>query len=253
MIIGENVKKGSINWSFFDQIYCINLKEREDRYLSSLNEFNKYSIPVRYYKVKKNKINPDRGCFTSHVNICKEALEKQYNNIIIFEDDIQPTSYLNKEVIDYIVSVLKKIEWKIFYLGCFPWNMVSDTKKTEYNSIFKCKAYGAHAYIINKTYLPYLANLKWSGKSYDFYTSKDHHYCYLPSLFTQKASKSSIPRIVNMVNCSDKLKQGLLKLNEAYCIKIRVSFLKVLVILIIFFTTFKIFQRRLYKINNKII
>jgi glycosyl transferase family 25 len=232
----------NIDWSFFDKIYCINLKEREDRYSSSLAEFKKYSIPVEYYRVNRNKINPDLGCFNSHTRICKEALNKGYNNIIIFEDDIEATKHLNKEAIEKIVSFLKKAEWSIFYLGCFPWSFFSDTKKTSFNSIFKCKAFGAHAYAINKEYISYIAGLKWEGKSYDYYTGKDYHYCYLPSLFTQKATESNIPRIVNFVNSSSNLKQSLLRLNERYSMHIRIAFIKIvlfILLLILFYNKFK--------------
>lgn len=84
---------------FFDKIYCINLPERTDR----LKQFeNNYAIlgtgEVTVFKAVNGKElnDPDwlynkgaLGCRLSHLGVYKEALEKGYNKILVFEDDVK--------------------------------------------------------------------------------------------------------------------------------------------------------------------
>lgn len=221
-------------WDFFGSIHCININNRTDRYVSSKNVFDTYNIPVKYFFVKRHK-NGDRGCFNSHVEICKQNLNQK--NIIIFEDDISPTKNFSIKNIKYIISCLKKIKnWDIFYLGCFP-NNYYNTLSTKYTGIYKTRSVGAHAYIINNHYIHKIASLKWDQKPYDSYLTNNYHYCYLPTLFTQNTLDSNIERGINIVNKFPFIKRLCLGINEYYAIyigiNIRILVFIVLVIIII--------------------
>ena len=80
-------------YNFFDDIYCINLKNREDRWKSFLSEMARLNITdfKRFDAVNgkeldytnlsynKNLLSGELGVLMSHINLIKEAKE----NIII--------------------------------------------------------------------------------------------------------------------------------------------------------------------------
>lgn len=80
-----------------DKIYCINLKERKDRKEKMLSQFQKLNLNVQWIKGRKGRIkdfNPQFknkgqiGCLKSHYSIINDAILNNYENILIFEDDI---------------------------------------------------------------------------------------------------------------------------------------------------------------------
>ena len=46
-LLEDNVKKEDNGWDFFDRLYCISLREREDRRKSALQEFSKVGLADR--------------------------------------------------------------------------------------------------------------------------------------------------------------------------------------------------------------
>lgn len=219
-------------WSFFDRIYCINLKERKDRHALSKKVFEKHNIPVTYFITERHK-NGDRGCFNSHVTICKEAVEKGFKRILIFEDDVVDTNELNSKNLNFIFKSLRKIpNWQIFYFGCFP--DIRYGVSSVFGNIYKTRAYGAHAYGLNTSIIHRIANLKWEGRSYDSYLMESEHYAYLPRMFDQRAISSDIPRNVNFINNFSFLKKVCLDLNEWYARYIGIGVWKLLWVILIF-------------------
>lgn len=229
-------------WEYFDQIYCINLKERKDRYESSSALFKKLRIPVKYFSAERHPNGGEQGCFDSHTRICQEAKKKNYNRIIIFEDDITETSSYSDKEIKYIVRTLKRLQnWEIFFLGCFP-DICHRTYPTKYRNVYHARVFGAHAYILNKNFINTMADWKWEGLAYDAYTSKNYHYCYLPRLFDQKASPSDIPRGINIINRFPFLKKFGLDLNDSYAIYIQYSVSTVVMIILIGIILYLLFR-----------
>jgi len=230
-------------WSYFDKIYCINLIERKDRYELSQKVFQKYNIPVTYFRVNRHK-NGDEGCFNSHVSICKDAVKNNFSRIIIFEDDIVDTDEMSSKNIRHITRVLKNLpNWDIFYLGCFP-DIRHDTFGTRYRDVYSVRAYGAHAYIINFFYIRKIAGLKWENRSYDSYLTDKYNYCYLPRLFDQRAISSDIPRGINFVNSFPYIKKFFLNLNEWYATEIKYSVKTVGLFVCIYFLCFRFLASR---------
>ena len=102
-IIINNFEINYINKFLFDQVYYINLRERPERKIHILNELKKIGInsniitPIDafYYPLQ-----PQIGCAISHMKALRDAYVKNYQNIIIFEDDFtfkinNLTNYLN--------------------------------------------------------------------------------------------------------------------------------------------------------------
>ena len=116
----------------FDQIYVINLDHRTDRLEEVNSLLKKYNISFKrqsgvflkekYPDVLNNTTNTSSlghlGCVLSHVNCCIDALNNNYDRILVLEDDI---NFIHEHIesINY-ESLLKEVEtvdWGLFYLG----------------------------------------------------------------------------------------------------------------------------------------
>jgi len=114
---------------FFDKIYCINLKERTDRWEECLNNFEYYQIES-YERIDAVKILKDDleyldqksksqlGCALSFYRIIQNAYYNEYKSILIFEDDFYFIHSKNKtqEILKKSIENLPE-EWDVFYLG----------------------------------------------------------------------------------------------------------------------------------------
>lgn len=110
----------------FDAIYCVNLLSRPERKASAEKHFAKLGIPVQFfpavngkeidYKAVSDKHTPGMvGCFLSHHLIYADAIEKGYNRILIFEDDLKPIPGANI----FLSHALPHLpdDWQFAFLG----------------------------------------------------------------------------------------------------------------------------------------
>ena len=86
----------SIINNFFDKVYVINLKSREDRLKQCKSELDKHGIDYIIFDaikgsgpVGKIRLPGLVGCLLSHVEILKKAASENLNNVFIFEDDVR--------------------------------------------------------------------------------------------------------------------------------------------------------------------
>jgi len=95
------------------------------------------------------------GCTVSHINICKDALSKNYDYIVIFEDDCEFKSDLH--ILDSYINEFINLQqsWDLFLLGYNPIsvNPISNTNFSKINR-FDC----THACILNTTFMTKLIN-----------------------------------------------------------------------------------------------
>lgn len=96
----------------FDQIYCINLDKRKDRWHLVENLFKElgiYELIVRYSAVEYNPGN--MGCALSHAAVLKDAKAKGYNKIFVFEDDVEvkSMSLFLHTISNYPVNIDRKL------------------------------------------------------------------------------------------------------------------------------------------------
>ena len=124
-------------FDFFDEIYCINLDERPDRWENSLTQFETLGITERVIRFSAIKPTLDErwkrsvpwgkgkyayplkgavGCAESHKAIIKIAKEKNLKNVMVFEDDfiVEPNWH---EILSSAIQELKNHDWHNFYLG----------------------------------------------------------------------------------------------------------------------------------------
>jgi|ERR1700722_620754 len=101
-------------WNFFDKIYLINLRHRKDRLFNSAEQFHKYKIPYEVWEATYNQ-NGTEGIYQTLTAILKDSVEKNYQNILIFEDDfkllVNPNDYIEKCILQLPEN------YDMFYLG----------------------------------------------------------------------------------------------------------------------------------------
>lgn len=145
-------------WSFFqDQIYCINLLDRDDRYQSSQEEFHRVGLCryVTYYRtVKPSGIDVPKGmsqgtygCWLSHIAVNTKAANSGAPYALIFEDDVKFLSFTSKDIQQMIHSLstrkMRRSNWDFFHLGY----IALRAHYFEGHHLFRIKSLMAEAYI----------------------------------------------------------------------------------------------------------
>jgi len=182
-----------MSWKLFDEIYCINLNTRDDRKESCEKLFDKCGIEAKFHRVDKHPNGGVEGCFESHIDIITEAYNKKYEYIVIFEDDIARTKYLNDEIIKRCYDWLQENKSaELFYLGTFV--DIRNYRTTKVASrIIKLQSICTHAYIITRKGMKRYANMKYTGTAIDcVYLKSKYAYGTYPSLFIQSGSATDV-------------------------------------------------------------
>tara|TARA_Y100000591_G_C21640920_1_gene597794 strand:- start:150 stop:803 length:654 start_codon:yes stop_codon:yes gene_type:complete len=210
-----------------NKIFIINLESRPDRKEQILNEMKKQNISEnnyeffkairptpeevmewnpKYCEYNKRYINPDKfvgytqgclGCLKSHVEICRIALDRGYENILILEDD---TEFVKS--IDNLIKYSKGINnnYDMLYLAGRHIHKNNNTISTiKSNDILT-----TGSYCIKKPAMEYLIkNINNYSKEIDvFYVEniQQNFDCYLciPNITKQRDGYSDIQQ--NNVN-----------------------------------------------------
>jgi len=185
-------------YDFFDDIVCINLDICKDRREKVDYHFKNLNIPIRFLTVHKHSKGGMYGCFDSHIQIIKNAYDKDLDHILVFEDDIIPTDSYSEENMKLAINFMKENkDWDIFYLGC---SFIKDTingleivNSSHYinENIIKFNPFCTHALCYNKksikkimeTYEDYIEYIH-----YDMYVAtylNFNNYCFVPIMFDQ--------------------------------------------------------------------
>jgi GR25 family glycosyltransferase involved in LPS biosynthesis len=133
------------------KVYCINLIERNDRYVMMKNQFDKLKFEDVHFMQNKKHINGGLyGCFESHIMCIKDALKNNLDYCIIMEDD----SIINDNysaIIKRSINFFNKfLDAEILYLQNFGLLCVYDNQTDIDNNIWKCICFGAGCYMLSK-------------------------------------------------------------------------------------------------------
>lgn len=130
-------------FDFFDEIYCINLDERIDRWEHAQNEFTKAGILDRVQRFSAIRDVDGRiGIIKSNLAIIKIAKEKKLKNVLVFEDDVEFIVDDPQKVLQQSLSQVKDIKWHLFYLGA---NTHEKLIKFKPNLILLKNAFAVHS------------------------------------------------------------------------------------------------------------
>lgn len=143
-------------WDFFDEIYCINLDHRKDRWELVQKEFEQVGVLDRVKRFSAiSAVDGRIGVIKSNLEIIKIAKEKKLNNVLIFEDDVH---FINNPItnLELSISQIGTLDWMIFYLGANTHEKLSVLRP---NLLILKNAFAAHSLCYNK-------------KSFDFFIRK---------------------------------------------------------------------------------
>jgi len=156
----------------FPEIYCINLKERNDRYEYMNELFRKNNLKVTFYRPERNTESGAVGCRESHLAVLKEAKKRGLPNVLIFEDDI--------DILDDIRFSTIPNKWDMFYLGG---NWVDILDKSESDHYCKIRSWSTYAYAVSAPFFDTLIKgLSSTEKEIDRYYLENIHpnyNCYM--------------------------------------------------------------------------
>ena len=131
------------SFDYFDEIYCINLDERTDRWQHATNEFIKAGIVDRVKRFSAIRDVDGRvGIIKSNLAIVKIAKEKKLKNVLIFEDDVEFIVDDPQKVLQQSISQVSNIKWHLFYLGA---NTHQKLIKFKPNLILLKNAFAVHS------------------------------------------------------------------------------------------------------------
>ena len=190
---------------YFDKIYCINLDRRTDRWNETQTELKKWGLEdgvVRYSGVDGNSLknktqikDGELGILNTHLKIINESKEKNYENILILEDDIEFTEKI--KLLDEYMSIVPN-DWDMIYFGGNHNKHMG--KKINYlnDKIIKLEeTYGIHCVAINNSIYDLILNvIDKRKKPIDVYYAdiQKNYNCYgfNPSIALQRVSYSDI-------------------------------------------------------------
>jgi GR25 family glycosyltransferase involved in LPS biosynthesis len=152
---------------FFDNIYVINLDKDKERLKKIILECKKFNIDFQRFSaidpidlsqnildkyipkyIQQNGTNTMIGCGLSHIFIWQDAIKQNYNNILVFEDDIIISDNFN-EILQNAMNELPK-DYDILYLGLRD-SICKPPKDISFNYIYKpLFPLLTHAMIISK-------------------------------------------------------------------------------------------------------
>lgn len=161
--------------NYFDGAFCINLNKRTDRRKAFEERSKKAGLNVeRFPAISIEGENPKHCGTYSHIEVVKEAQRRNYNNCMIFEDDcVFVDGFLEK--LKPCVDFLKNNEWDMFYMG----GELAGTSYVINEHVANCSGmYGAHAYVVNKSFYDRIASLHFKFGVIDTIYINMHHRKY---------------------------------------------------------------------------
>ncbi len=147
---------------YIDKIFYINLDKREDRKEEIESELVNYDITHLSERIQAIE-TPGQGilgCTMSHLNAIKLAKERNYTNILIFEDDFQFT--VSKEEFENQLQTF--FENQIPYDICMISYNLRQSEPTEYPFLTKViEAQTASGYIVDNQFYDRMIELyEWA-------------------------------------------------------------------------------------------
>lgn len=127
-----------------DGVFCISLHARSDRRELLRREFEGSGLQIEFIRVELDSEDPERGCFNSHMQCARAAIERGYRRVLILEDDATLLAFEPIQV-ERINRFLQHRDPQLFYLGV----NLGKLWLTWRRGIARVRGRGTHAYILS--------------------------------------------------------------------------------------------------------
>lgn len=195
---------------FFEDIFCINLARRMDRYIQATAEFEKHNLEVKFIEGIDGKTLPvryilskdgmqvsrgDLGCTLSHLKVTKLAKERKLKSYLVFEDDVELDPNFNELLLKYLEYIPS--DWDMIYFGG---NHNKPLVKINEHISKMTQTFTTHAMIVKDTVYDKMIEM-WSkeNEKVDVALSELHRdnncYVFTPHIAFQRPSFSDILNI----------------------------------------------------------
>ncbi len=207
-------------WAYFDRVYCISLEERPDRRASAAAQFAAVGLfdRVEFVIVKKNRSDPERGIYASHMSCIENALAAGARHFIVFEDDIVFDGFDERRLKAAIDFLAAQPDWHMFFLGC----MVRRSRPTRCPAVVHIRYRSlTHACVMNAGFADALIRFPAGSTPYDDMLrdlADEQTYALYPAIAFQSSARSDNDRYLPL-DAVRRLWGGLRrlqKLNEFY-------------------------------------
>lgn len=211
---------------YIEHIFVINLKHRTDRWNIINDKLSKLNLKIKKWDAICGKnLNEDEiknvttnfcnmfcssgmiGCWLSHYNLWKHIVQNNLNNVLILEDDAEPTQLFIKEKDNLINHI--PLNYDILYFGYFNFcdditNLFPSLKNKNNDFIIKPTfPLGLHAYMLSNKGATKLLICKDLEKvsyhvdfslSWEIFNNKNNFniFAFKEPLFVQTNSKSNL-------------------------------------------------------------
>lgn len=174
-------------FTFFEQIYCINLDRRPERWQEACKAFDSIGILHRVQRFPAiDHENPRRGCALSHLACIEQARRAGCLNVLIFEDDIRWRMW-DQKLLWKAVEVLKKDDrWELFYLG----GRLQRQARVISPEIVESRLWSTHAYAVSQRVYDRIAAFELPIDVW--YSRNFRSYCLRPMMAVQAKGFSDI-------------------------------------------------------------
>lgn len=153
-------------WAFFDRLYCISLRDRTDRRERARLEFSSMGIMARveFVLVDKDRNDPCRGIFASHLLCMEKAIDAGAQQWVVFEDDVVFHRYDPKVLKNAVKHLSACSTWTLLFFGC----LIRGSSKTGNPGVKKIRYQAlTHAYAVSRAFGKKIASQPWRGTPYD--------------------------------------------------------------------------------------
>jgi glycosyl transferase family 25 len=189
------------DWDFLDKVIYINLEHRKDRRKQILNELEK--IPshkiIRFNAIKDTQGHI--GCSKSHIACLELAIQNNWKNVLIVEDDMIWSNYENNIK---LLHTLLNNNWDVISLG----NYAVKYDKVNFRIFYGS---GSHSYIVNNHYFKKLKeNFEFGilklieGSNYDPSEKLKNNHKYCLDRYWEKLMKNDNWYVTMPILCNQR-------------------------------------------------
>lgn len=157
----------------WDAIYAISLRENETQRREMDENLNQVGLKVNHFIADRHPKGSKYGCFHSHRQIMRDALDAGHHHILVLEDDATPnTSRWTAEVLD---EIERAKAFDCLYLGAIPIPFARYQPIDSFQYLFKSEFlfnWGSHAYIVPRHTMQKIASSPFTGEHYDAFLAR---------------------------------------------------------------------------------